>query len=93
MNTTIVIPVEFANQNINFRYLVNGRGLIAGMFMLPGGTPWQPAAYSKPDSFHERAVTVGEDEWKLPRHAHAAQRQRAVSGGGAGAWLRAQRPR
>jgi dienelactone hydrolase len=27
---------------------------------------WQRPEYSKPDSFTERAVTVGEGEWKLP---------------------------
>lgn len=65
-NTIVVIPVAFANQPINFRCLVNSKGLIAGMFLIPGATPWQRPQYSKPSSFHERAVTVGDDEWKLP---------------------------
>jgi uncharacterized protein len=65
-NTIVIIPVEFAKQTINFRCLVNSHGLISGMFLIPAATAWQRPAYSKPDSFHEVAVTVGDDEWKLP---------------------------
>jgi hypothetical protein len=36
------------------------------MFFLPGEVAWQRPAYSKPDSFREREVTVGEGQWKLP---------------------------
>jgi dienelactone hydrolase len=36
------------------------------MFQLPGETAWQRPAYSKPDSFREREVTVGDGQWKLP---------------------------
>ncbi|MCX6630122.1 MAG: alpha/beta fold hydrolase [Candidatus Solibacter sp.] len=65
-NTIVVIPTKFAAQNINFRFIVNSSGLVAGFFQLPGGVNWQRPEYSQPDSFKERAVTVGEDEWKLP---------------------------
>ncbi len=65
-NTIVVIPVEFAKQTINVRCIVNSRGLISGLFLIPGATAWQRPPYSKPDTFHERAVTVGNDEWKLP---------------------------
>jgi len=65
-NTVAVFPVHFEKQNINFRYIVNQGGLISGMFMLPGETAWQRPSYSKPDSFRERDITVGTDEWKLP---------------------------
>jgi dienelactone hydrolase len=36
------------------------------MFFLPGEVAWNRPAYSKPDSFRERDVTVGEGQWKLP---------------------------
>ena len=62
----VVFPVQFEARNINFRFLVNPAGLISGMFPLSGDVPWQRPAYSKPDSFHERDVTIGDDEWKLP---------------------------
>ena len=32
----------------------------------PKAAEWQRPPYSHPDSFHEREITVGEDEWKLP---------------------------
>jgi dienelactone hydrolase len=66
VNTIAVFPAQFEKQNINARFIVNQSGLVAGMFLLPGEAPWQRPAYSKPDSFTERPVTVGSDEWKLP---------------------------
>ncbi|MCU1234939.1 MAG: hypothetical protein JWP63_2906 [Candidatus Solibacter sp.] len=65
-NSIVTIPVKFANQNINFRVVINSSGLVAGIFQLPGGINWQRPDYSKPDSFKERDITVGEGEWKLP---------------------------
>jgi dienelactone hydrolase len=65
-NTIVVIPVEFASQTINFRFVVNAKGLVAGMFAIPATTPWQRPAYSNPATFHEKAVTIGDDAWKLP---------------------------
>jgi dienelactone hydrolase len=32
----------------------------------PPAVPWERPAYSKPDSFRERDVTIGDDQWKLP---------------------------
>jgi uncharacterized protein len=64
--TIVVYPVHFDKQNLNVRWLVTGQGLINGMFLLPGEAAWVRPAYSKPDTFTERAVTVGSDEWKLP---------------------------
>jgi dienelactone hydrolase len=65
-NGIVVFPAKFANQNINFRIIINSAGLVAGFFQLPGGVNWQRPEYSQPDTFKERAVTVGEGEWKLP---------------------------
>jgi hypothetical protein len=65
-NSIVVFPAKFATQNINFRIIINSAGLVAGFFQLPGGVNWQRPEYSKPDTFKERAVTVGEGEWKLP---------------------------
>ena len=64
--TIVVYPVLFEKQNLNVRWLVNSQGLINGMFLLSGEPVWQRPAYSKPDAFTERPVTVGNDEWKLP---------------------------
>ena len=65
-NSIVVIPAKFANQNINFRIIVNSAGLVSGFFQLPGGVNWQRPDYSQPASFKERDVTVGQGEWKLP---------------------------
>ena len=64
-NTAVVIPVKFTNQGINVRFLVNSSGLISGFFLLPGEVAWQRPSYSKPETFTERAVTLGEGEWAL----------------------------
>ena len=65
-NTLVLIPVKFASQNVNYQWAVTPAGLVAGMVPLPGPLDWQRPDYSKPDSFKERAVTVGGGEWKLP---------------------------
>src|SRR6476659_1636280 len=65
-NTIIVIPVKFAQRNLNLRFIVNGAGLLSLFVMQPGAMEWTRAAYSNPDTFTEREVTVGEGEWKLP---------------------------
>jgi len=65
-NTIVTIPVTFAAQNVNFLFAVNPAGQIYIMNLQPGEVIWKRPAYSQPDSFRERAVTVGEDEWKLP---------------------------
>ncbi len=65
-NSIVVFPAKFANQNINFRLIINSAGLVSGFFQLPGGMNWQRPEYSQPSSFKERDVTVGEGEWKLP---------------------------
>ena len=64
-NSIVVFPAKFANQNINFRIIINSSGLVAGFFQLPGGVNWQRPEYSQPATFKEREVTVGQGEWKL----------------------------
>jgi uncharacterized protein len=65
-NTVVVIPVKFATQNVNYQWSVTSAGLIAGMVPLPGPVDWKRPEYSKPASFKERDVTVGDGDWKLP---------------------------
>lgn len=66
VNTIVIIPVQFEARNFNFRFIVNKEGLVSGMFPLAADAAWQRPSYSKPDSFHERDLTIGEDQWKLP---------------------------
>jgi dienelactone hydrolase len=65
-NTLVIVPVRFASLNVRFQMAVNSAGQIAAMVTLPGEAAWQAPSYVKPGSFHERPVTVGEGDWKLP---------------------------
>jgi dienelactone hydrolase len=65
-NTIVVIPAHFDARNLNFRFIINKEGLVSGMFALAGEAAWQRPPYSKPDTFHDREVTIGDDQWKLP---------------------------
>jgi dienelactone hydrolase len=58
----VSIPVKFANQDVNFEISINAEGLIG--LIIPAVDPWKHPAYSKPDSFKEREVTIG-TQWKL----------------------------
>ncbi|HEY1221318.1 MAG TPA: alpha/beta fold hydrolase [Bryobacteraceae bacterium] len=62
----VTIPVSFADKSIKARFAVNASGQVSVMYLMPGETEWTRPAYSKPDSFAERPVTFGDDEWKLP---------------------------
>jgi hypothetical protein len=62
----VVLAAHFEKQNINFRYIINGAGMITGMFQLPGEISWRRPGYSKPEMFQAREITVGEGQWKLP---------------------------
>jgi dienelactone hydrolase len=68
-NTVVVLPVQFAPAWIDFTVSLNEAGQVTGLFMQPGQPPasaWVRPGYSKPETFTERDVTVGADEWKLP---------------------------
>ena len=62
----VAFQVKFATQTITFQFSVTEEGAVAVMLHSPAATPWQHPPYSKPDSFKEREVTVGEGPWKLP---------------------------
>jgi len=64
--SVVTIPVKFASQNINFQFGVSEAGQITAIFRAPAPPEWQRPAYSKPEAFREREVTVGEGEFKLP---------------------------
>ena len=66
----VVFPLTYPSAQLVFQIAINSSGLIDRFFILrqPGAAAvkWAPPPYSKPDSFTEREVTVGSDEWKLP---------------------------
>jgi dienelactone hydrolase len=65
-NNVVILPVKFSGANINFQVVVNAGGQVAGLFYATGAVDWQRPPYSKPDSFKDRDVTVGETQYKLP---------------------------
>jgi dienelactone hydrolase len=68
-NNLVSFPVKFSNTSIHVQFTVNASGQIAGMYFRPPNKPlpytWKRPSYSKPESFHDREVTVGSDMWKL----------------------------
>jgi hypothetical protein len=81
--TVVVLPAKFEHASIDFTISLNDAGQIGGLFMRPGQTPvseWQRPAYSKPESFTEREVTVGTGEWKLPGTLTLPKAQKPVAG-------------
>ena len=68
--TLAVVNVKFSQTAIDWRFTVNQDGKIAGLFFQQAeaseAAQWQRPAYSRPDSFHEREITVGDGAWKLP---------------------------
>jgi dienelactone hydrolase len=68
-NNLVSFPVRFLKTSIHVQFTVNRQGQIAGMYFRPPDKPlpdmWKRPAYSKPESFRERDVTVGSDRWKL----------------------------
>jgi len=68
-NSLVSFPVRFSNTSIHVQFTFNQSGQIAGMYFRPPNKPlpalWKRPSYSKPESFRERELTVGNDKWKL----------------------------
>ena len=68
-NKLVSFPVRFSNTSIHVQFTLNPSGQVAGMYFRPPDKPlpdtWKRPSYSRPESFHEREVTVGTDKWKL----------------------------
>ena len=65
-NTVVTLRVHWAAAELDFGVSWTAGGQIAGTWWAPARAEWQRPDYSRPDSFVEREVTVGSDEWKLP---------------------------
>ena len=68
-NTLVSFPVSFSKVSVNIQFTLTDSSQLAGLFFRPANAPlppiWQHPPYSKPESFREREVTVGDDAWKL----------------------------
>lgn len=63
-----LVPVKFPLVAINVVVTLDNEGRVRGLFLRPqeSAVQWQRPAYSNPEAFTERELTVGEGEWKLP---------------------------
>jgi dienelactone hydrolase len=68
-NNLVSFPVRFSNTSINVQFTLTRSGQVAGMYFRPPNKPlpatWKRPTYSRPESFHERELTIGSDRWKL----------------------------
>lgn len=68
-SSLVSFPVRFSNTSIHVQFTLNPSRQIIGMYFRPPDKPlpytWKRPSYSKPESFHEREVTIGADMWKL----------------------------
>lgn len=64
----VFVTCEFANSALDIKVVFNNTGQISGLFFVPvqPSTAYEPPAYVKPKSFHEKEVTVGSGQWSLP---------------------------
>jgi fermentation-respiration switch protein FrsA (DUF1100 family) len=63
-------PTRFSTTTVLIQLTMSETGRVAGLHFRPASEPpraavWVRPAYSNPALFQERAVTVGEDPWKL----------------------------
>jgi dienelactone hydrolase len=68
-NNLVSFPVRFSNTSIHVQFTLNPSGQVVGMYFRPPNKPlpviWKQPPYSKPQSFHDRELTIGDDKWKL----------------------------
>jgi fermentation-respiration switch protein FrsA (DUF1100 family) len=69
-NDLVSFPTRFSKTTVLIQLTMNEAGRVAGLHFRPASEPpraavWVRPAYSNPALFRERAVTVGEDPWKL----------------------------
>jgi pimeloyl-ACP methyl ester carboxylesterase len=68
-NSLVSFPVKFSKAPISIQFTLDERLRVAGLYLRPAGAPlpplWKRPAYSHPERFQEREVTVGADPWKL----------------------------
>ena len=68
-NTLVSFPVHFAANRVYIQFTLDPSLQVSGLYVRPLNAPlpkvWQRPAYSNPEAFTQRDVTIGTDEWKL----------------------------
>jgi uncharacterized protein len=67
----VFVTTAFESQTVDLKVVIGDGGQVVGFFILPVQSAVPPAdpappAYAKPDSYHEREVTVGSGDWAVP---------------------------
>ena len=68
-NSLVSFPVKFSKAPVSIQFTLDEKLRVAGLYLRPANAPlpplWKRPAYSHPDTFQEREVSVGRDPWKL----------------------------
>jgi dienelactone hydrolase len=83
-NTLVSFPVHFAVNRVYIQFTLDPSFQVSGLYVRPLNAPlpkvWQRPAYSNPEAFTQRDVTIGTDEWKLSGTLTVPVGKRAVPG-------------
>ena len=70
--SVVTFPIHFTTGDFDVIITVDNTGKIAGLRFTPGQGPagadvkWSAPDYVNASAFHDRDVTIGTDQWKLP---------------------------
>lgn len=65
--TIIVVTSDFQNSTLDIKVVFDQSKRVAGLFFAPAtNVDYAPPAYVKSDSFREKELTLGTNEWALP---------------------------
>ena len=65
--TIVFVTSDFQNSTLDIRVVFDQSKRIAGLFFVPArNAEYAPPTYVKTDSFREKEVTIGTNEWALP---------------------------
>ncbi len=66
--SAVIFPIHFSTGDFDIVLPVDQTGKLAGISYRPGHgeLKWSPPPYANTAAFHNRDVTIGSDEWKLP---------------------------
>lgn len=64
----VYVTCKFEKQDLAFKVVYDSSGQIGGLWIVPPQptADYEPPSYTRPESFHEKQVTVDSGEWKLP---------------------------
>ena len=63
----VLVTSRFEKASLGLKWVFDAKLRVAGFFIIPveSAAPWMAPDYTKPASFHEQPVTVGDQPWQL----------------------------